>query len=381
MRLPLLFLAFASPGLGAISLTLEHVVNAPQPVAMAHAGDERLFIADQVGRILIYNRTELLAVPFLDIESKVLSGGERGLLGVAFHPDYINNGFFYVNYTDRPGGHTVVERYRVSSNDPDRADPNSGFKLITINQPFPNHNGGQIMFGPDGYLYIGMGDGGSGGDPQNNGQRLNSLLGKILRIDVDNGTPYGIPPDNPFRAMLSGNPEIWSYGLRNPWRFTFDRSTGDMFIADVGQNAWEEISFQPASSVGGENYGWRFMEGNHCYNPSTNCNTTNLVRPILEYSHAGGNCSVTGGYRYRGARYPALRGVYIYGDLCSGRIWGATQGSSGAWETQILLVTSIAISTFGEDVNGELYVADHVGAIYHLHETSPQPPRRRAVRR
>lgn len=382
MRLPsLLLLAFVSPALEAVNLTLQHVVNVPQPVAIAHAGDERLFITEQAGRILIYDGVRLRSEPFLDIETKVLSGGERGLLSVAFHPDYKSNGFFYVNYTDRPGGHTVVERYKVSANDPNRADPNSAFKLITILQPFSNHNGGQLKFGPDGYLYIGMGDGGSGGDPENHAQRLNSLLGKMLRIDVNDGNPYGIPEDNPFRAMLSGRPEIWAYGLRNPWRFSFDRATGDMFIADVGQNQWEEVSFQPATSIGGENYGWRFMEGNHCFNPSINCNTNGLVRPILEYRHGTGDCSITGGYRYRGTRYPALRGVYIYGDLCTGKIWGATQQTSGGWTTQLLLDSTVTISTFGQDVNGELYVADLNGAIYHLRETSPPPPRRRAVRR
>ena len=238
------------------------------------------------------------------------------------------------------------------------ADPSSAVTILTQDQPYSNHNGGQIRFGPDGYLYIAMGDGGSGGDPENRSQNLQTLLGKMLRIDVNNGLPYTIPATNPFIANTNPNvkKEIWAYGLRNTWAFSFDRSTGDLFMGDVGQNAWEEIDFQPSSSGGGENYGWRITEGKHCYNPSTGCNMTGLTMPILEYAHAVG-CLVTGGFRYRGAQFSTLTGVYFYGDFCTGRIWGATQ-SGATWASREFLDTSLSISAFGEDEAGELYVVD-----------------------
>ena len=340
------------------------------PVGVTHAGDgsARLFINLQEGKIVIYDGSQVLPTPFLDISSLVSCCVERGLLGVAFHPNYENNGFFYVNYTDTAGD-TVVARYSVSA-DPNVADPGTASILLTQDQPFANHNGGQLAFGPDGYLYIGLGDGGSGGDPQNNGQGLQTLLGKILRIDVDGGPPYAIPPDNPFVADPDALDEIWAYGLRNPWRFSFDRLTGDLLIGDVGQNLWEEVDLQPASSAGGENYGWRRMEGNHCFNPSTNCNDGTLTLPIIEYGHSGtDNCSVTGGYGYRGAPSSPAYGSYFYGDYCSGRIWGATDNGDGTWTATELLDTPHLISTFGEDEAGEIYLAHHTspdGVIYRL---------------
>ena len=250
--------------------------------------------------------------PFLYIESIVSSIGERGLLSVAFHPNYKNNGNFYVNYTNTIGD-TVVARYSVSA-DPNVADRDSSIILLTIPQPFSNHNGGGLQFGPDDYLYIGMGDGGSAGDPQNNAQNKGSLLGKILRIDVDSSFPYAIPSGNPFVGNPLARDEIWALGLRNPWRFSFDRLTGDLFIADVGQGSWEELNFQLVKSSGGENYGWRMMEGSQCFNPPANCNDGTLTLPILEYDHTLG-CSITGGFRYRGNSNPQLYGIYIYGDF------------------------------------------------------------------
>lgn len=352
---------FSAASWGAVTIKAEPVVTGlSSPVDITHAGDGsgRLFIILQGGRIVIFDGVQILSPPFLDINSLVSSGGERGLLGAAFHPNYVGNGFFYVSYTDTAGD-SVIARYSVSL-DPNRADPTSGVILLTIPQPFSNHNGGQLHFGPDGYLYIGIGDGGSGGDPQNNGQDLGTLLGKILRIDVDSGFPFTVPPDNPFVGVVGAREEIWSFGLRNPWRFSFDRLTGDMFIGDVGQNSWEEVDFQPANSTGGENYGWRLMEGNRCFNPAINCNNGTLTLPILVYDHSVG-CSVTGGYLYRGSKNPNLNGLYLYGDFCSGLIWGAQEDGLGGWNTTVLLDTNFSISTFGEDESGEIYFA-HLSA-------------------
>jgi len=361
------------------SLALESVTGGLLlPVSITHAGDTRLFITQQAGRIVIHDGAQLLSQPFLDITSLVLSGNERGLLSVAFHPRYTENGRFFVNYTDR-SGNTVVARYNVSSN-PNVADPSSGVPILQIQQPFANHNGGQLQFGPDGYLYIGMGDGGSGGDPDNRAQNLGDLLGKMLRIDVDSAT-YTVPPSNPFLSRAGARGEIWAYGLRNPWRFSFDRASGDLWIADVGQGLWEEVDFQPATSIGGENYGWRRMEGTHCFNPSNNCNTGSLVLPVIEYGHTGGACSVTGGYVYRGARYPGLQGMYLYADFCSGVISGARRQPDGTVTTRTLLSTGFLISTFGEDVNGEIYVASYNrGTLHRVTDTAPIV-RRRAVRK
>ena len=343
------------------------------PTALTNAGDgsERLFITQQSGQILIYDGSQVLPTPFLDISAKVLSGGEQGLLSVVFHPNYTINGYFYVDYTRQPDGATVIARYSVSSN-PNLA--NSTETIIkVISQPYANHNGGQLKFGPDGYLYIGMGDGGSGGDPENRAQDPTSLLGKILRIDVDGGSPYAIPASNPFVSNPAVADEIWALGVRNPWRFSFDRLTGDLFIGDVGQNAWEEIDFQPASSAGGENYGWSCYEGTHDYNTSRDCTTYGaLTSPILEYNHGVNDsigCSVSGGYRYTGNKYPALDDIYLYADYCTGSVWGAFFNSS-TWTSSLLADTPYNVSAFGEDEDGELYLLDLNGAVYRIAASS-----------
>jgi uncharacterized protein (TIGR03437 family) len=350
-----------------------------RPVSITHAGDGsgRLFIVGQGGTIRVHDGQRLLPAPFLDISNRATdSGSERGLLGLAFHPDYEQNGFFYVNYTD-PAGNTVIARYQVSSA-ANVANPASETVLLRQEQPFSNHNAGELQFGPDGYLYFGLGDGGDGGDPGNRAQNLSLLLGKMLRIDVNSGSPYAIPPTNPFASQPgtvgqgAARREIWAYGLRNPWRFSFDRQTGDMFIGDVGQNRMEEIDFQPASSRGGENYGWRRMEGTLCFNPANNCNDGSLTLPILTYP-TGSNCSITGGYRYRGVQYPQWNGVYFYGDYCSGLIRAAQQAGSN-WTVVDTRDTAFNISTFGEDEAGELYVADHGGgAVYRIATDHPAP--------
>jgi glucose/arabinose dehydrogenase len=356
--------ATAQP-IGPFEIDLKPIVQGGlvRPAYVTHAGDDRLFIVEQPGRIRLLRNGQLLAQPFLDIADKVTTdGNEQGLLSVAFHPAFQQNGQFFVNYTRRGDGATVIERYTLAVTDPDRADVRSGQVLLVIAQPEANHNGGLIKFGPDGYLYVGMGDGGGRGDQHGaigNGQDPQSLLGKLLRLDVTNQATYAIPASNPF------NTEIWASGVRNPWRFSFDRATGDLFIADVGQNAFEEVNFQPAASAGGENYGWRIMEASHCYNPPEGCNQAGLVPPIAEYSHNEGGCSVTGGYVYRGSQYPAMQGVYFFGDYCSGIIWSLQRNGDG-WQMTKRLEAGVRISSFGEDVNGEVYVVDHSGAIYHL---------------
>jgi glucose/arabinose dehydrogenase len=356
-----LLAAIASP------VNLRPVVEGlERPVVVAHAGDGsgRLFIVQQGGQIRIFDGLHLLPAPFLDLSDRVSRGSEQGLLGLAFHPDYETNGFFFVNLTDLTGD-TQILRFTVSA-DPNVADPASAVALLSVDQPYANHNGGQLAFGPDGKLWIGLGDGGSAGDPGNRAQSGNTLLGKILRIDVDQGLPYAIPLDNPFASDPAVRDEIWALGLRNPWRFSFDRLTGDLFIADVGQNAWEEVSFEPVSSGGGRNYGWRRMEGTYCFNPGSNCSDGSLVLPILEYSHSLG-CSITGGYRYRGAEMPEHLGTYFFGDFCSGRIWGGVENvETGAWAATEILDSELSISTFGEDETGELYVADLGGTLYRI---------------
>jgi glucose/arabinose dehydrogenase len=356
----------SGPTVEAAGITLQQAGSGfTNPLGIANAGDSRLFIVERAGLIRILSGGTTLPTPFLDLTAVVGdAGAEEGLLGLDFHPDYPSTPYFFVHYTN-PAGDVVIARYTVSGN-PDVANPASGVILLTIPHPtYANHNGGQLAFGPDGYLYAAVGDGGSGGDPSNNAQNINVLLGKILRLDVDqnvNTPPYhGIPPSNPFIGQTPGRDEIWARGLRNPWRFGFDRQTGDLFIADVGQGNIEEIDFQPASSTGGENYGWRIMEGTSCFSPGDppGCFHASLVPPIAEYAHTGGNCSVTGGYRYRGA-VPSFAGTYVFGDFCSGRIWGATPGSP-TWPYTELLDTSFFISSFGEDAAGELYLADYFG--------------------
>lgn len=355
----------APPVSASQTIALEPVVEGGlvRPADLTHAGDDRLFVVEQPGRIRIIKNGELLARPFLDITDRVsTTANEQGLLGLAFHPDYAANGQFFVNYTRRADGATVIERYVVSAADPDAADETSGKVILMIDQPEGNHNGGGIAFGPDGYLYIGMGDGGGAGDRHGsigNGQDLNSLLGKLLRIDVIDQDTYAVPGDNPF-----GN-EIWSYGWRNPWRFSFDRATGDLYIADVGQNQYEEVNFQLSDSAGGENYGWRIMEGAHCFNPRDGCDQTGLILPVAEYSHAAG-CSITGGYVYRGSRFPQLSGQYFFADYCLGTIWSLQRDAAGQWQMTERLSPDIRVSSFGEDAAGELYVIDHGGAVYRM---------------
>ncbi|MFL6195260.1 MAG: PQQ-dependent sugar dehydrogenase [Thermoanaerobaculia bacterium] len=340
--------------------------------AITHAGDSRLFVTIRDGRILIVENGAARAQPFLDIHTLITTVGEGGLLSTAFHPHYADNGFFFVNYTNT-NGDTVIARYQVSG-DANRADPASARTLLLITQPFSNHNGGQLQFGPDGYLYIGMGDGGSAFDPECRAQREDSLLGKMLRIDVDQnvgGSPfYGIPADNPFRGAGDPPDEIWSSGLRNPWRFSFDRQTGDLWIGDVGQNQREEIDFQPASSRGGENYGWKVMEGTLCSTrtacPASTpaCDSPAFTPPVLEYDHASG-CSVTGGYVYRGSRLPQLRGTYMFADFCTGVVWAATRQGSGFTVKRLAAPVS-QIITFGEDRDGELYAGNLTGNLFRL---------------
>jgi glucose/arabinose dehydrogenase len=334
------------------------------PVFVTNAGDGsgRLFILEQAGIIRIFQNGNLLDTPFLDIRSRVKSGGERGLLGLAFHPQYAQNGYFYINYTNLQGN-TVIARYQVSANDPNRADPSSEKRLIFVQQPFRNHNGGEVTFGPDGYLYLGLGDGGSQGDPNGNGQSLNTLLGKILRIDVNNGDPYAIPPDNPFQG--TGKTEIWAYGLRNPWRFSFDQATGDLYIGDVGQNLWEEIDYLPAGSPGGTNFGWNYMEGLHPYDNHTAPQDLQLTAPVAEYSHQFG-CAVVGGFVYLGKQLPDWQGVFLFGDYCSGIVWGLLRTPDGTWQQKQLYQNVGRISSFGEDESGEIYLTDLRGSLFQL---------------
>ncbi len=351
-------------------LTLTAVISGlASPTVITHAGDGsgRLFLVEQGGTIRIVNSGgALLPTPFLDISGRLVSGGERGLLGLAFPPGFSSKKYFYVDYTRAADGATVVSRFSVSANT-DVADATSEQVLLVVSQPFANHKGGQLAFGPDGMLYVGLGDGGSGGDPMGNGQNTATLLGKLLRLDVEAGvTPYQIPPDNPFAASATAMREIWALGLRNPWRFSFDRQTGNLYIADVGQDAWEEIDFQAAGAAGGANYGWNILEGPACYSPATGCvPPPAYAAPVASYGHGVG-CAVIGGYVYRGPGNLNMQGLYFYGDFCSGRLW-ALRKVGNAWQSDLLQQTGLAISSFGEDEAGRLYVADYkTGTIYRI---------------
>ena len=345
-------------------------VNFLQPLDYEEPDDgtNRVFIVTQEGVIYVVPKNDSsvsVKKVFLDIKDRITSGGETGLLGLVFHPDYKNNGYFYLNYTAPSPLRTRIVRYSIDKSDPDKADKNSELILLEVNQPFVNHNAGQLRFGPDGYLYFGLGDGGSGGDPNNNAQNRSVLLGKMLRIDVnktEGGNNYAIPPDNPYANNAQGfRPEIFAYGFRNPWRFNFDPVTNNVWIGDVGQDLWEEIDILEK----GKNYGWRLMEGFHCYNPSSGCDTAGLTLPVWEYGHndSGGN-SITGGYVYRGKNFPELTGKYIYADFVSGRIWALTFNGSKAVRNELLIDTDKGISSFGTDKDNDLYICAFDGNIY-----------------
>lgn len=346
--------------------------TAPLGFETPNDGTGRNFIVEQGGTIRIIQNGSVLAVPFLDVTARVESGGEKGLLGLSFHPAFQNNGRFFVNYTRRVNLQlqSVISEFAVSTADPNQADSLSELQLLVLDQPFDNHNAGQLAFGPDGFLYIAFGDGGSGGDPFGNAQNLQTLLGKMLRIDVDSppapGKSYAIPADNPF-ANGGGLPEIWAYGLRNPFRFSFDPPTGRLFAADVGQSSFEEVDL----ITGGGNFGWNIMEGNHCF-PTEPCNRTGLITPIAEYGHdAAGGISVTGGYVYRGSAIPGLAGIYVFGDLASGRVWGLVEDAQGNWQMTLVLTHNLTVSSFGQDGAGELYLVDYGnGAILRLRDAA-----------
>ena len=355
----------------ATGVTLEQLPGSfsePLFVTAPPGDQDRIFVVEQTGRIRVVRNEALLTRPFLDLRTAVSGGYEQGLLGLAFHPQYAANGRFFVHFTNTSGDTRIV-RYVVSSTDPDSADRATADTILMQNQPFDNHNGGWIAFGPDGYLYVALGDGGSGGDPQGNGQRLNTLLGKILRLDVNGATGYAIPPDNPFVGTTGARGEIWAYGLRNPWRASFDRATGDLYIGDVGQNSWEEVSVQDGQSGGGENYGWRIMEGTRCYNAAT-CSMADLVLPVYEYPT--GDCgAVTGGYVYRGSAVPAIQGHYFFADFCQGFVLSFRMQNGAAVDVRdwtSALGDPGDVSSFGEDARGELYLTSLSGAVYRFVE-------------
>lgn len=350
----LIFLLFFSTSLLSQSITLStFATGLNSPTEIAHCGDDRMFVVEQGGTIKIVNSDGTVnSTPFLNLSSIISTGSERGLLGLAFHPDYANNGFFFVNYTNT-SGNTVVARYSVSDSNPNQANASSGSIVITINQPYSNHNGGSIKFGPDGYLWIAMGDGGSGGDPQNYSQNKNSLLGKMLRLDVDGAAPYTVPADNPFVGTSEGSPEIWAYGLRNPWKFSFDSLTDELWIADVGQNALEEIN-RVSPLQAGLNYGWRCYEASATYNTSGCANSSTMTFPVAEYNRSSGRCSITGGYVYRGSEWSDIYGLYFFADYCSNQIGVVNQSN------QLTFLSSYSgnsFTTFGEDNQQNLYVA------------------------
>lgn len=336
-----------------------------KPVALAHVDDKRLFVVEQRGVIWILQDGVVEPEPFLDIRDRVNSSAfEQGLLGLAFDPEFSRTGYFYVNYTGA-GGDTVISRFTAALGET-QADPAREALVLRIDQPFSNHNGGDLHFGPDGFLYIGTGDGGSANDPYNNGQSVDTLLGKLLRIKVGEAEPYAIPGDNPF-APGGGRPEIWGIGLRNPWRFSFDTATGDLYIGDVGQNSWEEIDFLEAGASGGANFGWNHREGAH---PFASQLIEGLVDPIAEYANAASECSVSGGVVVRDPELPEWRGVYLYGDYCSGAVWGLLRDANGQWQNLRLFDTPFSISSFGNDSKGAVYLTDHSGRIYRLEPNS-----------
>jgi glucose/arabinose dehydrogenase len=369
-------LLFATEATGQEIVLRQLADGLEMPTAISQSGDSRLFIVTQHGRILVYDKG-LLTQPFLDITPDVLCCGERGLLDLAFHPRFVDNGFFYITYVDIYGN-LIIARYNVAVDDPNAADPQSRSVVMTIEHPWGAHYGGRLAFGPDGFLYVGLGDGSASGDPSGSAQNLESLLGKILRIDVHHAMPYEIPPANPFAGALNARGEIWAYGLRNPWRFSFDRVRGDLWIADVGEATWEEIDRQPAMSAGAENYGWPEAEGAGCFG-SQSCDLSGVTEPVLQYSHQDKNCAVIGGYRYSGAASSRLHDTYIFGDFCSGRIWGALPDASGKWNARLLLKAPFKISSFGEDAKGELYVLDYGGRLLKIEDAIPYVPRRRAA--
>jgi glucose/arabinose dehydrogenase len=341
-------------------LALREIARLEQPVAMAvRAGDDRLYVALKTGTVVSLERDGGSRRTVLDVHDEVSLGSEQGLLGLAFSPD---GGWLYVSFTDRAGD-TRIQAFRMRRG---RADGASRRRILFVDQPYANHNGGQLAFGPDGYLYVGLGDGGSGGDPDGNGQSLTTLLGKILRIapTPDERRPYRIPPDNPFVRQPGVDPEIWAYGLRNPWRFSFDAKTGELWIADVGQSAWEEIDLESAGSGGGRNYGWNRMEGGHPY--AGGAPDPSLVRPVYEYPHGGSTCAVTGGYVYRGSDITALVGWYVFADFCRGTLEALREGRGGATSHEELGVAAENVSAFGQDRTGELYVLSLSGPVYRL---------------
>ena len=368
--------ATPTPGLGLGRMRLEQAfpgISFPGMVYMTYPGDgsDRLFLVLQPGRIMVFPNDQRAASPreFLDIRERVSDAGrEEGLLGMAFAPDFADNGHFYVYYSAADPRRSVLSRFSASVTDPNVADPGSERIVLEVPQPFSIHNGGQIVFGPDGYLYVGLGDGGGGGDPAGNGQDPSTLLGTILRIDIftqDSQGRYSIPDDNPFvgrpGAREDARPEVWAYGLRNPWRFTFDRETGDLWAADVGQNRYEEVDIVRP----GLNYGWKVMEGFHCFSPPRDCDQAGLEPPVAEYGREGG-CSVTGGYVYRGSRLPSLVGAYVYGDFCSGKIWALRRDGSEVTEQVEIVDSDARISSFAEDPSGELYILSFDEKIYRL---------------
>ncbi|MEZ4412883.1 MAG: PQQ-dependent sugar dehydrogenase [Gemmatimonadales bacterium] len=353
---------------GTAQVRLEQVasgLNMPVLVTAAPGDTSRLFVVEKRGTVRIIEHGVLLPTPFIDLSGRVTTGSEQGLLGLAFHP---TDGRVVLSFTvagSTGGGTSRIATFTTGA-DPDVLDPATEQVILEVAQPYGNHNGGNVLFGPDGYLYAGFGDGGSGGDPQGHGQNRDDLLGSLLRLDIDHGAPYTIPATNPFVGQPNVRGELWNWGLRNPWRYSFDRATGDLYIADVGQNAWEEVDVQPAASTGGENYGWAIMEGDHCYKSST-CNRTGLVMPVVEYGHGDG-CSITGGFVYRGEAIPELVGTYFYGDYCNGwiRSFVYRNGSAADARSWPTLDTKQQITSFGEDARGELYVVLASGTIYRI---------------